>query len=61
MNLWEAYPEVNNELKKVEDYMKKVIRSRKKVLTDISLDLIGAGGEKATPCLCNIRSKMWKI
>ena len=40
MGLWQAYPEIQNELIKVENYMKEAIPSRKKLLTDICLELI---------------------
>lgn len=57
MDFWEAYPELNNEIKKVEKYMKKVIPSRKKVLTDICMDLIDAGGKRLRPAFVVLGAK----
>lgn len=60
MGLWDAYPEIDRELDKVEHYMKKVIPSRKKVLTQISLELIGAGGKRLRPAFVILGAKHGK-
>lgn len=60
MSLWETYPEINNELIKIETYMKKVIPSRKKILTQISLELIESGGKRLRPAFVVIGAKHGK-
>ena len=57
MGLWQAYPEIQNELIKVENYMKEAIPSRKKLLTDICLELIEAGGKRLRPAFVILGAK----
>ena len=60
MSLWEAYPEIHEELIKVENYMKKAVPSRKKILTEISLELIESGGKRLRPAFVILGAKCGK-
>ncbi len=60
MNYWEHYPELQDELRAVEDYMRKKVVSKKKILTDISLDLIDAGGKRVRPASLILAAKCGK-
>jgi len=61
MGLWQGYPEIHKELIKVENYMKEVIPSRKKILTDICLELIEAGGKRLRPAFVIIGAKFGRF
>lgn len=60
MNYWEHYPELQDELQAVEDYMRKNVVSKKKILTDISLNLIDAGGKRLRPAFLILAAKCGK-
>lgn len=60
MNYWEHYPALHDELREVEHYMRGSVRSKKKLLTDISLDLIDAGGKRLRPALLILAAKCGK-
>ncbi|WP_058486810.1 polyprenyl synthetase family protein [Defluviitalea phaphyphila] len=60
MDLWKAYPEINIDLDKMEKYMKKVVRSRKKILTEISLELIESGGKRLRPAFVILGARYGK-
>lgn len=55
--MWSKYPELSNELQIVESFIKKNIRSRNKLLTKITRELIEAGGKRLRPALAIISSK----
>jgi len=58
--LWEAYPDVLEELKNVEAYIKKNISSRNELLSSVSGKLVDAGGKRLRPALVIISSKFGK-
>ncbi|QUI23267.1 polyprenyl synthetase family protein [Vallitalea pronyensis] len=60
MSYWEHYPALQNELRYVEDYMRQKVVSKKKILTDISLDLIDAGGKRLRPAFLILAAKCGK-
>jgi heptaprenyl diphosphate synthase len=58
--LWSKYPEIEKELQLVEEYVKKNIRSRNKLMDSIVHDLVEAGGKRLRPALVIIASKIGK-
>lgn len=60
MNYWNDYPEIRQELLTVEDYMRNNVVSKKKILTDISLDLINSGGKRIRPAFLILAAKSGK-
>lgn len=58
--LWSEYPEISDELKLVEEYIKKNIASRNKFLFSIVSELVEAGGKRLRPALAIIASKFGK-
>lgn len=60
MNYWSNYPEIEQELLAVEEYMRHNVVSKKKVLTDISLDLINSGGKRIRPAFLILAAKLGK-
>lgn len=57
MSFWSPYPEIGKELALVEEYIEKQLPSRKKLLTDISLDLMHAGGKRLRPAFLILSAK----
>ncbi len=58
MDIWNAYPEIKEELQCVEEYMIAHTTSKKKILTDISRDLIMAGGKRIRPGFVILAAKL---
>lgn len=56
--LWEKYPEINTELKKVESIIQESIKSRNRLLTEICRDLISSGGKRIRSAFAIISSKL---
>lgn len=48
-DLWEAYPDIAEEMKAVEQFIKGSATSRNKLLADIAGALVGAGGKRLRP------------
>jgi heptaprenyl diphosphate synthase len=55
--LWSKYPDVARELEKVENYIKNSMRSRNKLLTNVSRELIESGGKRLRPAFVILSSK----
>ena len=55
--MWEKYPEIHDELKKVEVIIKENIKSRNKLLTEVCRELVLAGGKRLRPAFVIISSK----
>lgn len=47
--MWEDYPEIADEMKAVEEFIKSNTTSRNKLLADIAGALVGAGGKRLRP------------
>lgn len=60
MSIWENYPQLENDLIKVESFMKANVVSRKKIVTNISIDLIEAGGKRLRPAFVILAAKCGK-
>lgn len=55
--MWEKYPEIHDELKKVEIIIKQNIKSRNKLLTEVCRELVLSGGKRLRPAFVIISSK----
>lgn len=55
--LWTKYPDIFNELKLTEDFIKKNTHSRNKLLSEIINDLVSAGGKRLRPAFAIISAK----
>ncbi|MDP4094143.1 MAG: polyprenyl synthetase family protein [Bacillota bacterium] len=55
--MWSLYPEINTELTKVEDYIKKNIVSKNKWLTGLVTGLVDAGGKRLRPVFVILSAK----
>ncbi|MFP4697533.1 MAG: polyprenyl synthetase family protein [Eubacteriales bacterium] len=60
MSYWANYKDIQEELTKVENYMKKTVVSRNKELTNITLNLIEAGGKRLRPAFVIISAMAGK-
>ncbi|NMA83052.1 MAG: polyprenyl synthetase family protein [Epulopiscium sp.] len=60
MEFWSEYPEIQEILYEVEEYMKQSIVSRKPLLTEISLDLVEAGGKRLRPTFTILAAQQGK-
>lgn len=49
--MWSKYPDIQKELNSIEGLIKRNVRSRNRLLTDVGGDLIGAGGKRLRPAL----------
>jgi heptaprenyl diphosphate synthase len=58
--LWSKYPDILKELNVVEEYIKKSIQSRNKLVSQVVNDLVGAGGKRLRPALAIICSGFGK-
>ena len=57
MRLWSNYTEIDEELKIVEDYVRKNTHSRNRLLEEVTADLVQAGGKRLRPAFTIIASK----
>lgn len=55
--MWGRYPEILDELNLVEDYIKKSVCSRNKLITEITGGLVEAGGKRLRPAFVVLSSK----
>lgn len=55
---WQKYPEISRELTLVEDYIKKNITSRNKLLSQIVNELVEAGGKRIRPAYIVLSAKV---
>lgn len=55
--MWSKYPEISEELNLVEDFIRKNVRSRNKLLSDVVNELIESGGKRIRPAFAIISSK----
>ncbi len=58
--MWSKYPEINQELGVIEDYIKKNTKARNKLLNEIVSELIEAGGKRLRPAFVVISAKFGK-
>lgn len=58
--MWSKYPDINEELVKVEAYIKKSIVSRNKLLNEVTGELVEAGGKRIRPAFVIISAKFGK-
>jgi len=57
ISLWTKCPDVLEELRRVEEYIKKNISSKNELLSTIVTDLVDAGGKRIRPAFVIISSK----
>jgi heptaprenyl diphosphate synthase len=55
--LWDQYPEISSELDLIEEYIKKSVASRNKLLVSITEELVNAGGKRLRPSFVVIAAK----
>jgi heptaprenyl diphosphate synthase len=55
--LWENYPEIADEMKAVEEFIKGNTTSRNRLLSDIASALVGAGGKRLRPAFVILSAK----
>lgn len=55
--MWEEYPEIADEMKAVEEFIKSNTTSRNKLLADIAGALVGAGGKRLRPAFVVLSAK----
>lgn len=58
--MWSDYPEIAEELKAVEDFIRRNMHSRNRLLSEIAMDLLEAGGKRLRPAFVIISSKFGK-
>ena len=58
--MWSNYPEIQNELELVEEFLTRNIRSRNVVLSDIVKELVEAGGKRLRPAFVVLAAQMGK-
>lgn len=51
MNTWSKYPDLKNEMDKVEILLEETLKSRRKIVEETAMDLLGAGGKRIRPAL----------
>ena len=55
--LWNKYPEVNNELKKVKELIEKNAKCRDKIVEESIIELLNSGGKMLRPAFVILSSK----
>jgi heptaprenyl diphosphate synthase len=60
MSYWLQYPEIQNELLKVEAYMKKAVISKNPEITHITKELIESGGKRIRPAFVILAAQLGK-
>lgn len=55
--LWNKYPEVNNELKKVKELIEKNAKCRDKIVEESIMELLNSGGKMLRPAFVILSSK----
>lgn len=55
--MWEEYPEIADEMKAVEEFIKSNTTSRNKLLADVAGALVGAGGKRLRPAFVILSAK----
>ena len=55
--MWEEYPEIADEMKAVEEFIKSNTTSRNRLLADIAGALVGAGGKRLRPAFVILSAK----
>lgn len=58
--MWSKYPEIQEELNEVENYIKKSTKARNKLLDGIVSELLAAGGKRLRPAFVVMSSKFGK-
>lgn len=59
-DLWEDYPEIAEEMKAVEEFIKAGVTSRNSLLADIAGTLAGAGGKRLRPSFVVLSARFGK-
>ena len=49
MSYWSNYPDIQDEMDKVEELLEQSLKSRRKIVEDTSMDLLRAGGKRIRP------------
>lgn len=58
--MWETYPEIAEDLERVENYIISSSASRNRLLSRITNDLVGSGGKRLRPAFVILASKFGK-
>gem|GEM_PF-6365853 len=45
VNIWSKYPDFNHEIDKVENLLRETLRSRRKIIDETTMDLLGVSNK----------------